>query len=53
MKGLTSLMRVEAFLAAWKKGLSQVYLKLPLFFSEEALYNLYYQESKQLLGTLK
>lgn len=32
-EGLTSSMRVEAYLAAWKKGVSQVYLKLPLFFS--------------------
>lgn len=53
MKGLTSLMRVEAFLAAWKNGESQVYLKLPLFFSKEALYNLCSHESKQLLGTCR
>lgn len=40
MKGLTSLMRTEAFLAATKNGVSEVYLKLPLFFSKEALYSL-------------
>lgn len=40
MKGLTSLMRTEAFLAAAKNGVSEVYLKLPLFFSKEALYSL-------------
>lgn len=38
--GLTSLMRTEAFLTAWKKGVSQVYLKLPLFFSNDDLYSL-------------
>lgn len=33
-------MRAEACLAAWKNGVSLVYLKLPLFFSKEALYSL-------------
>lgn len=37
IKELTSLMRTEAFFAAWKNGVSQVYLKLLLFFSNEAL----------------
>lgn len=45
-KGLTSLMRVEAFLTASKNGVSQVYLKLPLFFSKEDLYSLCRHESK-------
>lgn len=38
--GLTSLMSTEAFLTAWKKGVSEVYLKLPLFFSNDDLYSL-------------
>lgn len=38
--GLTSLMRIEAFLTVSKNGVSEVYLKLPLFFSDEALYSL-------------
>lgn len=46
-------MRVEAILAAWKNGVSQVYLKFPLFFSKEALYSLCYKETKLLLGTQK
>lgn len=33
-------MSMEAFFAAWKTGVSQVYLKLPLFFSYDALYSL-------------
>lgn len=53
MKGLTSLMRTEAFLAAWKNGVSEVYLKLPLFFSKDALYSRCYKQIKLLLGTLK
>lgn len=53
MKGLTSLMRTEAFLAAWKNGVSEEYLKLPLFFSKDALYSLCYKQIKLLLGTLK
>ena len=46
-KRLTSSMRVEAFLAAWKNGESQVYLKLHLFFSEDALYTLCYQRKRK------
>lgn len=38
--GLTSLVRTEACLTAWKNGVSQVYLKLPLFFSNADLYSL-------------
>lgn len=38
--GLTSLMRIEACLAAWKNGVSHVYLKLLLFFSNDDLYSL-------------
>lgn len=37
---LTSLARSDAFLAASKNGVSQVYLKLPLFFSNDDLYSL-------------
>lgn len=33
-------MRTEAFLTAWKNGVSEVYLKLPLFFSKDDLYSL-------------
>lgn len=34
---LTLLMRTEAFFMAWKNGVSEVYLKLPLFFSKDDL----------------
>lgn len=37
---LTSLESAEAFLTASKNGVSHVYLKLPLFFSYDALYSL-------------
>lgn len=49
MTGLTSFMRTEACLAAWKNGVSLVYLKLPLFFSKEALYSLCRQTIQLLL----
>lgn len=52
-KGLTSLMSVEADLAAWKNGVSQVYLKLPLFFSKEALYNLCEHRDETVIETLQ
>lgn len=52
-RGLTLLMRLEAFLTAWKNGVSEVYLKLPLFFSKDALYSLCYQQMNLLLVTLK
>lgn len=45
--------RTEAFLTAWKNGVSQVYLKLPLFFSKDALYSLCYKQMKIRLVTLK
>lgn len=49
MTGLTSFMRTEACLTAWKNGVSLVYLKLPLFFSKEALYSLCRQTIQLLL----
>lgn len=53
VKGLTSLMMEEAYLAAWKNGVSLVYLKLPLFFSKEDLYTLCHKEIKLRSGTCR